>query len=147
MGSLKIGEVARASGVGIETIRFYERDGLLAKPDRKPSGYRQYDPSVVARLQFIRDTKELGFALSEIRELLRLRFDAETRCAHIRDLATRKIKDIETRILNLQNMRRSLQKILKGCEQKNTVDDCPLLKGLGNTSSVGPNRRSVKRKA
>jgi MerR family copper efflux transcriptional regulator len=75
MGYLKIGEVAKETGVGIETIRFYERKGLLDEPSRRPSGYRQYDVSIVARLQFIRRAKELGFTLSEIAELLGLWFD------------------------------------------------------------------------
>ncbi len=68
MGFMKIGEVAKQTEVGIETIRYYERIGLLAEPQRKPSGYRQYDKAVVARLQFIRRTKELGFTLAEIKE-------------------------------------------------------------------------------
>ena len=75
MRALRIGEVAKQSDVGIETIRYYERQGLLAEPDRRPSGYRQYDGAVVARLQFIRRAKELGFTLAEIKELLGLWFD------------------------------------------------------------------------
>ena len=74
MKSLRIGEVSKRANVGIETIRYYEREGLLSEPERKPSGYRQYDEAVIARLQFIRRAKELGFTLGEIRELLGLWF-------------------------------------------------------------------------
>ena len=90
MRALRIGEVAKQSDVGIETIRYYEREGLLAEPDRRPSGYRQYDEAVVARLQFIRRAKELGFTLAEIKELLGLWFDVHTKCVHVRQRAADK---------------------------------------------------------
>jgi len=102
MKFLKIGELAKRSEVGIETIRFYERQGLLAEPERRPSGYRQYDESVVSRLQFIRHAKELGFTLSEIKELLGLWFDVNTKCVHVRQRAEQKITDIEDKIRSLQ---------------------------------------------
>ena len=76
MKAMKIGEVAKRSGVGIETIRFYEREGLLQEPERRPSGYRQYDESTIKRLEYISRAKELGFTLAEIRELLELSFSA-----------------------------------------------------------------------
>jgi DNA-binding transcriptional MerR regulator len=82
--SMRIGEVARQAGVGIETIRYYERDGLLATPKRLPSGCREYDESVVSRLQIIRRTKELGVSLEEIKQLLDLWFNASTKCVHVR---------------------------------------------------------------
>ena len=130
MSALKIGEVARRSEVGIETIRYYERQGLLAEPDRRPSGYRQYDESVVSRLQFIRRAKELGFTLSEIKELLGLWFDVNTKCVHVRQRAERKINDIEDKIRSLQRMKRSLKKIVSQCENRDAVDECPLWLGL-----------------
>lgn len=130
MSALKIGEVAKRSDVGIETIRYYERQGLLAEPDRRPSGYRQYDESVVSRLQFIRNAKDLGFTLAEIRELLGLWFDVSTRCVHVRERAEQKITDIEDRIRSLQKMKRSLKKIISQCETRDTVEVCPLWLGL-----------------
>ncbi len=132
MGFMKIGEVAKQSNVGIQTIRYYEREGLLTEPDRRPSGYRQYDQSVVARLRFIRRTKELGFTLAEIKELLRVWFDANTRCEHVRHRAEQKITDIEDKIRSLQKMKRSLKKVLNECESQASIGDCPLLEGLGN---------------
>ncbi len=130
MSALKIGEVAKRSDVGIETIRYYERQGLLAEPDRRPSGYRQYDESVVSRLQFIRRAKELGFTLSEIKELLGLWFDVNTKCVHVRQRAERKVNDVEDKIRSLQRMKQSLKKIISQCENRDAVDKCPLWLGL-----------------
>ncbi len=130
MKTLRIGEAAERSNVGIETIRYYERQGLLAEPDRRPSGYRQYDETVVARLQFIRRAKELGFTLAEIKELLGLWFDVNTKCVHVRQRAEQKIADIEDKIRLLQKMKRSLKKIIEQCASRDAIDDCPLWLGL-----------------
>lgn len=126
MKSMKIGEVARLSGIGIETIRFYEREGLLLEPVRRPSGYRQYDATTIERLDYIRCAKELGFTLAEIRELLELSF-AHSDCSHIHRRAESKIKDIESKIHSLQQMKRSLHKIVKRCKAHHLSDDCPLV--------------------
>jgi MerR family copper efflux transcriptional regulator len=129
---MRIGELAGKAGVGIETIRYYEREGLLAAPRRRPSGYRVYDEATIARLRFIRRTKELGFSLDEIKQLLGLWFNASTRCTHVRDRAASKIADIEEKIRSLQGMKRALRKLVAQCEARNTLDDCPLLEGLGD---------------
>ena len=126
MKMMKIGEVAKLSGTGIETIRYYEREGLLLEPERRPSGYRQYDDSTVERLDYVKRAKELGFTLAEIRELLELSF-AHSNCDHIRQRAETKITDIESRIRSLQQMKRSLGKIVQRCRDRNSTDDCPLL--------------------
>ena len=126
MTAMKIGEVAKRSGIGIETIRYYEREGLLLEPERRPSGYRQYDESTVERLAYIRQAKELGFTLAEIRELLELSY-AASNCEHIRQRAEVKITDIEAKIRSLQQMKRSLGKIMERCRAKNATDDCPLV--------------------
>ena len=144
MTFLKIGEVARQSDVGVETIRYYERQGLLAEPERRPSGYRQYDETVIARLQFIRHAKELGFTLAEIGELLGLWFDANTRCEHVRKRAAEKINDIEERIRSLQKMRRALNQVIKECTSRGSLDDCPLWEGLGGASQR--RRRDTRKK-
>ena len=112
MTAMKIGEIAKRSGIGIETIRYYEREGLLPEPERRPSGYRQYDESTVERLEYIRRAKELGFTLAEIRELLELSFAAHAGCDHIRQRAEAKVADIEGKIRSLQQMKRSLGKIV-----------------------------------
>ncbi len=130
MSFLRIGEVAKQANIGIEAIRYYEREGLLAKPQRRPSGYRQYDESVVSRLQFIRRAKDLGFTLAEIKELLGLWFDISTRCEHVRRHAELKITDIESKIRSLQKMKRSLKKVISECASRDSVDECPLLEGI-----------------
>jgi Hg(II)-responsive transcriptional regulator len=130
MGYLKIGEVAKETGVGIETIRFYERKGLLDEPSRRPSGYRQYDVSIVARLQFIRRAKELGFTLSEIAELLGLWFDTGAKCCDVRKKAQAKIEEIEAKLTSLQAMKQSLKALVETCQQRGSMEDCPLLDGL-----------------
>ena len=130
MEFLTIGRLAERAGVGVETVRFYERTGLLQEPDRKPSGYRQYKAETVARLRFIRRAKELGFTLKEIRELLSLRIDPSTNCADVRTQAVAKLDDIEGRIRTLQKMKRSLVKLTKACSGTGTTSECPILDAL-----------------
>lgn len=127
MTTMKIGEIAKQSGIGIETIRYYEREKLLQEPDRRPSGYRQYDEATLERLAYIRRAKELGFTLAEIRELLDLSFVAHGCCDHIRQRAEAKITDIEAKVRSLQQMKRSLSKILTHCRSQNNTGDCPLI--------------------
>lgn len=127
---MKIGNVARQAGIGIETIRYYERQGLLDEPVRRPSGYRQYDESIIARLRFIRRAKGLGFTLSEIRELLSLWFERDASCCEVRRRALSKITEIEERIVALQGMKRSLKKLITKCERRGSLSACPLLEGL-----------------
>lgn len=124
---MKIGEIAKRSGMGIETIRYYEREGLLLEPKRRPSGYRQYDESTIDRLEYIRRAKELGFTLAEIRELLALSYHAHSGCDHVRRQAEAKVADIEKRIRSLQRLKRSLFKIVERCRKKNSSEDCPLV--------------------
>ncbi len=144
MSALRIGEVANRSGIGIETIRYYERQGLLAEPDRRPSGYRQYDEAVVSRLGFIRNAKELGFTLAEIKELLGLWFDVNTKCVHVRQRAEQKITNIEDKIRSLQKMKRSLKTIVSQCVNRDAVDACPLWLGLDEPRKKNAGNSPVK---
>ena len=127
MSTLSIGEVARRSGVGVETVRFYERGGMIEEPPRRPSGYRQYPEDVIVRIQFIRRAKELGFTLKEIKELLSLRMDSSTQCEDIRQRSITKIDDIETRIAVLERMKAALVKLTAACDGQGSVSDCPIL--------------------
>lgn len=127
---MRIGEVAKRSEVGIETIRYYERQGLLAKPNRSPSGYRQYDESVVGRLRFIRRAKGLGFTLAEVSELVGLWHDADTRCEQVQKRAAQKVEDIEKKVRSLQNMERSLKKLVGTCQAHDSDHECPLMEGI-----------------
>lgn len=113
---MKIGEIAKASGVGIDTLRYYEKEGLLRPAGRSDSGYRHYDQQAVQQMQFILKAKALGFSLQEIRELLSLRIDREHQpCSSVKDLAQAKLKNIETKIAELQRMHKALQRITDQC--------------------------------
>jgi len=130
-----IGEVARQAGVGVETVRFYERQGLLEEPERRASGYRQYDQEAVAVLRFIRRAKELGFTLKEIQGLLALRLDASATRTEVRAQATAKVADIEARIADLQRMRDVLTKLIKKCHGDGAATSCPILEALQGRES------------
>lgn len=130
MESLTIGKVARLAEVGVETIRFYERQGLIGKPLRRESGYRQYSEEAVQRLRFIRRAKDLGFTLKEIKELLELRLEQGTTCGNVRERAEAKIKDIEAKARTLQRMRKALAKLTMACRGKGPVSECPILEAM-----------------
>jgi MerR family mercuric resistance operon transcriptional regulator len=128
--TMTIGKVARLAGVGVETVRFYQREGLLNEPPRRQSGYRQYEENVVGRLQFIRRAKELGFTLKEIKELLSLRLDPSTTCADVKQRTAEKIADIEAKMRTLQRMKRALVKLTKACVGNGPTSECPILESL-----------------
>ena len=130
MNSLKTGEVARQAGVNVETLRFYEREGLLPEPPRRASGYREYPPDTVQRIRFIQRGKELGFTLREIKGLLELRVDPDTTCVELRDRATEKVADVKQKIADLKAIERALKKLINTCSGSGPVDDCPILKHL-----------------
>jgi MerR family mercuric resistance operon transcriptional regulator len=129
-GTMTIGQLARSAGVGIETVRFYERQGLLEEPTRKASGYRQYSDEVVARLRFIRRAKQLGFSLKEIGELIALRFEPETTCAEVKRKAQTKLADIESKISDLRRMQNTLRKLATTCRGYGPINACPILEAL-----------------
>jgi MerR family copper efflux transcriptional regulator len=130
MHTLTIGALARAAQVGVETIRFYEREGLIAEPPRRPSGYRQYPPDAVRRVRFIHRAKELGFTLKEVRELLALRVGPEATCADVQAVAHVKIADIEERVAHLQDMKTALARLADACRGQGPVTECPILDAL-----------------
>ena len=130
MDGLSIGKVARGAGVPIDTVRYYEREGLLEKPVRTSSGYRQYPPDAVARLQFIRQAKDLGFTLSEIRELLALKVAPGKSCADVRARAESKIADIEQRVAQLTRMKQALARLAAACSGRGPTSACPILDAM-----------------
>ncbi len=130
MKPLTIGQVSSRSGVGIETVRFYERVGLLPKPARSLSGYRQFDEEVIARLQFIQRAKDLGFTLNEIKELLSLRLDPDTSCDDVKARADAKIADVEDKIRMLQRMKKALVRLTHECSETGSGSACPILDAL-----------------
>jgi len=127
---LTIGQVAKRSGIGLETVRFYERKGLVEEPPRTDSGYRQYPEDVVARIRFIRRAKELGFKLSEISELLSLRVDPVSTCSDVRQQTESKIADVEEKIRVLKGIKTALEKLAASCVGTGPTSECPILEAL-----------------
>lgn len=130
MNTLTIGKLAGRAGVNIETVRYYERRGLIPKPPRRRSGYREYPDETVKRILFIRHAKELGFSLKEIHELLTLRIDPETPCYEVKNRAEAKIDDINEKIMTLQKMKKMLFKLTKACRGNGPASECPILEAL-----------------
>jgi len=130
METLSIGEVARRAGVGVETVRFYEREGLLEEPPRRTSGYRQYPEEVVKRIGFIKRAKELGFSLKEITELLVLRVDAQTSCDEVKRRTEAKLAEVERKVVELQRMRQALLQVHSLCTGPGPTGRCPMLDAL-----------------
>lgn len=130
--SFAIGELARRAGVNIQTVRYYERRGLLDEPRRRESGYRIYDSSVLERLRFIRRAQELGFTLGEIGDLLALRMEPSTTAGAVRARAERKIAEIEGKMHDLSRIRDALTHLAGRCHGgRGPTGDCPLLEALG----------------
>lgn len=124
---LSIGQVAKQLDIGVETVRYYEREGLLEEPARSPSGYRQYDDGVVKRLQFIRQAKAFGFTLKEIKELLSLRNSPGVDCAEIRSRAVKKIVEIRSKIESLDRIKSALEKMIQACPGTGALSHCPIV--------------------
>ncbi|GJL61769.1 MAG: Hg(II)-responsive transcriptional regulator [Nitrospirales bacterium] len=124
---MKIGQVAKRAGVNIETIRFYERKGLIIQPPRPNGGYREYHKETVAKIRFIKRTKDLGFSLTEIAELLSLQTNPKATCADVKQRAKAKILAIQKRVKGLQTMKRALGKLVESCSGSGSLDDCPII--------------------
>lgn len=132
--TITIGELASRTGVGIETIRFYEKKGLIPDPERSHSGYRQYPEDAVRRIRFVLHAKDLGFSLAEIGELLSLRVDSRGGCASVKEKAQKKIDDMEQRIEILTAMRARLSRLIGSCEAREPTSECPILEVLENVA-------------
>lgn len=130
MEGLKVGEVAKRAAVNLQTIRYYERQGLLPRPPRTASNYRVYSQDAVRRVRFIKRAQELGFALRDIKELLSLRAAPRTCCADVRRQAQAKLRGIDEKIGTLQRMRRALTKLIGECSGRGPVTACPILEAL-----------------
>jgi MerR family mercuric resistance operon transcriptional regulator len=137
LGKLRIGQVARAAGVNIETIRYYERCGLLSDPGRRESGYRAYPPEIVERVQFIKRAQQLGFTLREISGLLALRVDDRATCDQVRTQAEAKLAEIDARIADLQRLRNALASLAAACVHGGPTGECQLLDALEHEWQIG----------
>ena len=127
---MKIGELALRAGVRIDTVRYYERQGLLPAPRRLASGYRTYDSHDEAKLRFIRRAKALGFSLVEIRDLLALSSRRDDDMADMKSVAIEKLADVEAKLAELQRIREGLQSLVASCPGHGALDQCPILNAL-----------------
>ncbi len=127
---MKIGAVASQAAVNIQTVRYYERRGLLAKPPRTESNYRLYSEDSVRRVRFVKRAQQLGFTLKEIKELLALRLKPTSRSSAVKERATAKIADIEEKVRTLQRMKRALTKLTAACDGCGSTSECPILEAL-----------------
>ena len=125
-----IGQVASHAGVNVQTIRYYERRGLIPEPDRTQSGYRRYPEEAVRRVGFIKRAQELGFSLNEISDLLKLRVRSATACATVEKRARSKIAVVEEKIADLRRMKRVLGRLVAACETRAHTGDCPILEAM-----------------
>ncbi|MDP0501184.1 MAG: heavy metal-responsive transcriptional regulator [Verrucomicrobiota bacterium JB022] len=137
MQRMTIGQLAKETGVTVETLRFYERESLLPEPIRLSNGYRAYAPEAVDRVAFIQRSKALGFSLKEIAELLELRQDDESDAGDYHHLVTEKLHHIEEKIDDLQRLRTALQRLLEACPGEGSASECPIARTLsGNTKKL-----------
>jgi MerR family mercuric resistance operon transcriptional regulator len=131
---MTISQLARAARVNVETIRYYQRRGLLPQPGKPLQGYRRYPEPTLARLRFIKRAQELGFTLREITDLLKL---GEGSCQETRVIAEHKRADIEARLRDLETMRLTLEKLIRSC-RAGSLPYCPIIESLSGESPASP---------
>ena len=128
---MRIGEAARAADVGVETIRFYERQGLVEQPEKPVyGGFRSYARETIDRIRFIRKSQEIGFSLREISELLTLRVDPDADCSATLGLAQGKLEEVDRKIASLLNMKAALEVLVGSCPGKGAIGECSIIDAL-----------------
>ena len=127
---MKIGELAKATATKVETVRFYEKAGLLPPPARTNANYRSYGPAHLQRLSFIRCARDLGFSLDAVRDLLALADDRSKPCGAVDAIASGHLAEVERKIEDLAAMRDELRRVIGSC-QRDTVADCKIIETLG----------------
>lgn len=146
---LKIGEVSKRSGVGIETLRFYERLGVLGRPSRTESGYRLYDDATLERLDFIKRAQVLGFSLAEIAQIIAHKHAGQSPCAEVREIVRARLRELDQRMKEMQRYRKELAAALAEWEQVGDKEGhiCGLIESttLPHTSPVAPVLKRKKR--
>jgi len=147
---LPIGALSKQTGCNIETIRYYEKAGLLPVPARSPAGYRRYGSTHLRRLTFIRRARALGFSIEEVRTLLKLADERKRPCAEVRIVADVHLKDVQAKIADLRAMERVLRETVAQCASGRSAD-CPLIEALsrespGNPSTLTANHFRAHRK-
>ncbi|MCH9736779.1 MAG: MerR family transcriptional regulator [Actinomycetia bacterium] len=135
---MRTSEVAAQAQVNTQTLRYYERRGLLPKPERTQSGYRVYTPSAVRVVRFVKRAQQLGFTLDDIEDLLQLAEGGPESCQEARTMARQRISDLQLRINELAVMRDALARLIDTCDQPRTERDCPILHDIETaTTSAG----------
>jgi Hg(II)-responsive transcriptional regulator len=130
MATFSIGELAREGGVHLETIRYYEREGLMLPPHRKKSGHRAYEGGAVRRLRFIKRAQALGFTLREVRELLAIKLEPRQPCTDVVRQIEAKMGEVRGKIAHLKAIERTLKQMKASCEGRCMVSECPILESL-----------------
>ncbi|MBK7380033.1 MAG: heavy metal-responsive transcriptional regulator [Ignavibacteriales bacterium] len=131
MAEYFVGQLAKETGINLETVRYYEKLKLLPKPKRRESRYRVYDENDLKRLLFIKRAKELGFTLKEIKELFELRIDTHAKCGDVKHLTEHKLKDVDNRISDLKKIKSVLVKLINQCvNEEISSDECPILESI-----------------
>lgn len=136
MAKFTIGRVAREAGVGVETVRYYERRGLITRP-AGGSGFREYDRGVPDRIRFIRRSQELGFTLSEVADLLRLTETPTATRGEVRTLAQQKVESVRERIRDLRRIEKTLAGLIEQCSGRGRVSGCPIVEAIAPPSKLG----------
>ena len=138
MKRLKIGELAKISNTPIETIRYYEKIGLLEKPQRTAAGYRIYSEDYIEGLKFIKRAKHVGFSIKEIQELLYLRHEKHSKTCHdVKEFSSKKLIDIEEKISELTKIKDALERIVNSCDgSANSADHCNILNALDSCKEL-----------
>lgn len=135
--SLRIGQLASAASVNVQTVRYYERRGLLDTKRRTPGGYREYEADAVMRLRFIKHAQALGFSLKEIQELLALRVRHGAACGMVERRTRQKIAVVDKKIHELRRLKGSLERLAAACESRASTAECPVLESLEHDDAVG----------
>ena len=139
METITIGRLAELGGVNVDTVRYYERQKLLLSPPRSPSGYREYGQADVDRLRFIRRSKELGFTLAEIAELLSLTADRHSDMHGVKRKAEERLEQVEIKIRELQRVKRGLKKLIAACPGHGELHGCPIVAALSGDEPIQRN--------
>ncbi len=137
MRTMTISKAAKRAGIGIETVRFYERRGLIDQP-LKPAagGFRDDPPETVSRLRFIREAQELGFSLDEIADLLSLRADPKANCAQVQRRAEAKLDEVNRKVERLKEIGKALERLIRACTGKGAIGACSIIETLESDQTV-----------
>jgi MerR family copper efflux transcriptional regulator len=142
MRGMTISQAAREAGVGVETIRFYERRRLIERPPT-PShgGFRIYPMGTVKRVRFIRQAQELGFSLGEIEELLSLRAEPSADCADVRERAEAKLDEVKAKLAQLARIRDALEQLIAACPGRGAIQGCSILEAFDEAEDAAGHRK------